>query len=198
MPQLNLERLDEFHAAWMQKANQARVETVAGMFDRFFALWIVYNRLYVEIAFKLASDKHPLSRVFGLQGRRRFAPSPDRMAATKVICAFCGPQIGYRLRNSLEISNVIEATLNSVEFGGFYLHENYETGEPDLHRDRKIISNARKGDVLALLELVYQARCNLFHGQKAYSETQRPLIEGMSSVLVVAIEEALSKLRQRN
>jgi len=58
-------------------------------------------------------------------------------------------------------------------------------------------STYEKAILVHFLELLYQARCNLFHGQKAYSEVQRPLLEGMIEVLVVTIEQVRASLRNR-
>lgn len=191
MPEVNLEKLDEFCEAWIAKADEADTGHIAGVFDRFFALWIVYNRLFEEAARTLAHEGHPWTRRFGRWANRPFAPAPDRASATQGIVFFCGRrELASAIAEHHGCQRALEAALRAIESGLLFLHENYETGEPDNERDRHLVERVRNGDLEALLALVYQARCNLFHGQKAYSEAQRPLLEGMIEVLLVVIGQA--------
>ncbi|MDY6946934.1 MAG: hypothetical protein SXG53_14555 [Pseudomonadota bacterium] len=200
MSELNLARLDEFCDAWLNRAAAVPQPSIADLFDQFFALWIVFNRIYEESARVLAASGHPSARVVVAIGKgRRFAPPPDRKSATVGVEALCGvAELRRRLYEDAESARAIERVLDVVASGRLHLHENYETGEPDFPRDQKLVAEARQGSPRALLELLYQARCNLFHGQKAYSEVQRPLLEGMIRVLRIVIDTARVKLRERH
>ncbi|WP_146680421.1 hypothetical protein [Oceanococcus atlanticus] len=200
MIEVNLQRLDEFCDVWLERATAVAQPSIENIFDQFFILWVVFNRIYAESARVLAAEGHSSARMFAFSqgGKRKFAPPPDRIAATRGVEAFCGvSELNRRLYEHEESAQAIETVLSVVESGMLYLHENYETGEPDFKRDRKLVAAARNGKPSALLELLYQARCNLFHGQKAYSESQRPLLEGMVIVLRIVIDASRSKLREQ-
>ncbi|AOE88107.1 hypothetical protein [Pseudomonas sp. TCU-HL1] len=193
MPEVNLERLNEFCEAWLRKA-QACDNSIAGVFDRFFALWIVFNRLYEESARILINENDQSIFRFRWKNKKPYGPPPDRMAATIFIVRFCGENT---LRSALTAARRMENALHFIESGQLYLHEDYTTGEPDYDRDQKLVQCSRQGDIQALMALIYQARCNLFHGQKAYSDAQRPLLEGMNEVLQIVIRCAQQKMQQR-
>lgn len=197
MTKVNRERLDQFCDAWLQKAHDSDRCVIAGVFDRFFALWIVFNRLYEEAAHILVRENDPIARRFPVRRQRLYRPPPDRFSATQGVVSFCGI---VTLRQALKESphyEDIEDALRCIERGEFHLHENYETGEPDCEEDMHLVQKSRQGDPIALLTLLYQARCNLFHGQKAYSESQRPLLNGMIAILSVTIERTREAMRQR-
>ena len=197
LPRLNLERIEEFCAAWIARAGEADTRHIAGVFDRFFALWVVYNRLYEAAARTLAQECHDWASAF-VRRNQPFRPLPDRMSATRGVILFCGRQrLAAAIAQHDGCSRMLEATLQAIDSGLLFLNEDYQTGEPDYAKDRELVGHVRKGDPGALLELLYQARCNLFHGQKAYSEVQRPLLEGMIEVLVVTIEQVRASLRNR-
>ncbi|MGE4451005.1 hypothetical protein [Castellaniella sp.] len=197
MFKVNLERLDDFCEAWIAKANRADTTSIDGVFDQFFSLWLVYNRLYEEAGRILVHERHPWSQAPGFNKRPPFMPMPDRQAAITGITFFCGASaLKSAIAKSCD-SQALDRTLRAIESGQFFLHENYATGEPDHEKDQALVRQAREGDAEALLALVYKARCNLFHGQKAYSEIQRPLLGGMIAVLVVVIEQARAKMRSR-
>lgn len=73
--------------------------------------------------------------------------------------------------------------IDAVENGPLYLHEDYDIGGPDQAKDEALIQHVRRKSAKHLLEFVYLARCNMFHGGKVFNEIQRPLIEGMVAVL---------------
>lgn len=199
MPEVNFDKLNEFCEAWIAKANEADPTHIGGIFDRFFALWIVYNRLYEEVARILARERHPLARRFMPRRHLPYAPPLDRVAATQGVMVFCGRQALHdALIGNADCQQALDATMWAIESGVFFLHEDYETGEPDHERDRQFVERARNGDLRSLLSLLYQARCNLFHGQKAYSEAQRPLLEGMIEVLVVIIDQVRVSMQNRD
>lgn len=198
MPGPNLEKLDEFCEAWIAKAHEADTRDIAGVFDRFFALWVVYSRLYEVVARTLAFERHPCARRFMPRRNQPFAPPPDRLSATRGVVFFCGQrELAEAVAEHEGCQQTLETTLWVIESGILFLHEDYETGEPDYERDRQLVQRARNGNLNALLSLMYQARCNLFHGQKAYSEAQRPLLEGMIEVLVVVIEQIRASMWNR-
>ena len=83
-----------------------------------------------------------------------------------------------------------------IENGDFYLHENYATGTPNRAEDRRIAREASGYNPKAILGLIYQARCNLFHGTKAFEEHQRVLLDNMSVILEFVTYRILKHLKR--
>lgn len=194
--ELNYEHLRSFIHIWLHKADSINTGPLEGVFDKFFTLWVAYNRLYEEAAHILIGRNHPLYRQFiARRGTRIFSPPPDRLAGIDGVEAFCNKAtLRQFLENSHSALYGIQNISEAISYGGFYIHTNYETGKPDTERDRTLINKALKGCSKSVLSIIYQARCNLFHGQKSFSENQRPLIEGMSSVIYVVIQCLLHRI----
>lgn len=211
---VNTRQLDIFCDSWLRKAksyerpfsgrflNHARrpatvncvegVEPLSRSFDRFTSLFVVYNRIYTE-AGKLLIRRglvrpHP---------RKRYAPPPDRESATSHILTFYGEA---ELRDEISADRKCQAAVGNfvrlIREGHFYLHEDYVTGLPDTARDLRLAEEAGTYSPQAILSLIYQARCNLFHGEKEFDEGQRVLLNNMSVALEFIVRRTLAKLRE--
>lgn len=199
MQELNFRALESFCAAWLRKAERADTDRLEGVFDRFFTLWVVFNRLYEEAGRTLAHQGHPIYRSFiNRRGPRHFAPPPDKISATKGIAVFVGKDLlRAHIQEDAEAMRGLDYIHDAIRYGMFYLHENHETGEPDTEKDLALVEKAIRGCVESTLTLIYQARCNLFHGQKAFTEAQRELLTGMSSILIKVIECSFQTIAER-
>ena len=199
MHQLNFEHLNAFCNAWIEKAEQTDIEPLSGVFDKFSTLWVVYNRLYEESGRQLVFANSPIYRQFiSNRGPSVYAPPPDKISATKGVVTYCGlanlrRQIFDNPNSTTSIQNIVE----SIASGMLYLHENNETGEPDHERDSRLVERVNNRCIESLLVLIYQARCNLFHGQKSFTESQRGLLVEMSSILVNVIHCLLESIEVR-
>ncbi|MDW0358381.1 hypothetical protein Q8G38_03530 [Halomonas venusta] len=198
MQELNFRALESFCTAWLQKAERIDTGPLEGVFDRFFTLWVVFNRLYEEAGRTLAHRGHPIYRSFvrsfvrsfiRRRGPRVFAPPPDKISATRGIVVFVGEdRLRAHIHEHARAMHGLEYIHDAIRYGMFYLHEDQVTGEPDTEKDLALVDKAIRGCVESTLTLIYQARCNLFHGQKAFTEAQRELLIGMSSILSQVIE----------
>ncbi|OOE82801.1 hypothetical protein BZG72_07295 [Salinivibrio sp. PR6] len=199
MQELNFRALESFCTAWLRKAERIDTEPLEGVFDRFFTLWVVFNRLYEEAGRTLAHRGHPIYRSFiKRRGPRVFAPPPDKISATKGITVFVGHhRLRAHIQGDAEAMRGLEYIHDAIRNGMLYLHENHETGEPDTEKDLVLVDKAIGGCVKSTLTLIYQARCNLFHGQKAFTEAQRELLIGMSSILIQVIECSFYAVAER-
>ncbi|MGE4529907.1 MAG: hypothetical protein AB7C98_01115 [Acidithiobacillus sp.] len=198
MQELNFKALNKFCTAWLQKAERVDMDSLEGVFDRFFTLWVVFNRLYEEAGRSLVHSGHPLYANFSAnRGSRIFIPPPDKVSATRGIIAFVGKdRLGEKIFSNNEATQGLNYIYDSILNRIFYIHENYETGDPDTEKDLALATKAINGSVESILILLYQTRCNLFHGQKSFTESQRDLLNGMSAILVQIIacsKEAIEK-----
>lgn len=183
--------LSSFCDGWLRKAQNYRTDRLADPFDEFFTLFVVYNRLYVEIGKVLIYERHSSVRRFLHQRRfvrqreniiKPIRPLPDKISAVELTAA-------YLKKNNL-LSQIIDTCeqeidylASSIENGSFYFNYDYENDVPDLERDRELAIGLRKGSVEPVLELIYVARCNMFHGSKEFHDIQRRLLSSMSGVL---------------
>jgi len=185
--------LPPFQTSMRQRVTQRRneISNLRHSFDRFMSLYIVFNRVYLEVGKLLVA----LGQV-RVSPSRRYAPLSDRITATSHVVDYYG---GAALRNDMRDDGTcraaIEALVELIRGHHFYLHEDYRTGSPDFDKDADLAKKARKYDPKAVLELIYQARCNLFHGEKAFEERQRILLDNMSIVLEFVTVRILAKLR---
>jgi len=184
---LSLEFKD-FYSAWMTKAKD-HDHSLASAFDRFYTLYVVYNRLYAEATFVLARNGG-----LNLSGRNTF---PDSKAATDYVVQFVGGQdIVASIENDLPARVALQRIVSG--FGTFHVCLDMVTGEPLPEADENLrnrlesANNATKAKAIA--ETVYKVRCNTFHGHKEFNEVQRELLEPICVILEKLIECVYGKL----
>lgn len=171
----------EFCKHWLVKAENYVPSQLQDAFDKFFTLFVAFNRLYVYTAIVAnqpnAREWRKVQRIFPeiigheILWRALTSPPNDDLALMRDLI---GPN-GYFFLISGADANTPNQEANS-----------------DLHR--------RLGDqsacvaVEALLEYLYKVRCNMFHGTKAYHIEQLQLLEPCNRYLARIISTALDSL----
>lgn len=190
----------EFYNTWMAKANEYGIEELRDCFDKFFTLFVVYNRLYAESTFALVR----MGRIFRLRRgtnntgtrRRNF---PDRKAATEYLQQYLGSD---HIMNQLESADNSVNALNKIctllKEGQFYIKLDVYSGNRQRSEDEKLLRNLMSTclglRVNAILDLVYSIRCNMFHGHKGFREVQIELLQPIIVILKSLIEIIFQKL----
>jgi hypothetical protein len=200
--------LAEFCHNWRAKADTCSGDNLRGAFDRFFTLWVVFNRLYAEATFRLARRGRVKER------RDRF---PDSLAATDYVLQYLGAkalthawesdrntsaalrEIADHLRESRFALN-LDANGNSSGLpsppsvhppGRFALHLDWK-GNPLPDADRELLASLgscnRCDRGKAGLKALYQIRCNMFHGHKGFEPVQLELLRPAILLLESTIE----------
>jgi hypothetical protein len=185
---LDLHSLDVFCDRWIQKSEQTSGDRLADAYDRFFALWVVYNRLYEEAARMMVAGRHSEFAKYGSKARRQYNPAPEGLSATRGVTMFCK-------RRLILPPESVAYIIQSIDEGRFYFHENYETEMPDFEKDKELAS---KRDAASILTLIYRARCNLFHGQKEFNSVQLDLLHHMSEILASVIGSLRERIDERH
>ena len=201
--------LKEFCLSWQKKANRykgagssSRNCLNAGRFpvseqlllsnsvDRFITTYTVYNRIYTEIGFLML-------RRGSIKGKKSepYRPLPDRESATQHTVRYYDAKLLKKdiLGNS-RWKESVDNLINAFNSGYLYFHIDYLTGTPDYVRDGEVFTKVREYNPFAIQELIYQARCNLFHGQKELICEQKPLLDSMSNFLSILNTQLLAKL----
>jgi hypothetical protein len=178
--------LETFCGSWHMKAN-AYAADVPGTYDKFFTLYVVFNRLYAEATFRLA--KRGLVRL-----RERF---PDANGAQDYVLQYC---TATRLINAWEhnpsTAQALHEIVEHLRQGRFALKLDMVTGDSRPEADRALLaameSRSRDRRAKAGLEALYAIRCNMFHGHKGFAPIQLDLLRPA----LLLLESTIHVLRQ--
>lgn len=175
------QELREFCERWFQKARGYQGQSIQECFDRFFTLFIVYNRLYTELTLSWARTKR-----IKLRGCL-----PDKKSATECVHEYLGTNhIWSNLQNDDECQQAVSKIRNLLENQVFVIKLDRLRGEPRPEEDLKLLNNLRSDnkqrEVSALLDIIYSVRCNMFHGHKGF--------DGVQTEILVPVNILLNKL----
>lgn len=190
----------EFYHAWMTKAAEYGTEELRDCFDKFFTLFVVYNRLYAEVTFTLVRKRRipRIERAINNPGtiRRIF---PDRMAATQYLQQYLRSiDIINHLESDNATVNAINTICNLLENQQFYVKLDAFTGARQRSEDERLLRNLQSTNrgfrASAILDLVYSIRCNMFHGHKGFQGVQIELLQPVTTILERLIKLIFQKL----
>lgn len=164
--------LQEFCERWLQKAREYNGQNVRDCFDKFFTLFVAYNRLYAELTYFLAR-----------KGRVRLQGNsiPDGRAAKQFVHQYLGTNyVWSSLQNDRACIEAIETIDDLVDHQVFAIKLDRLRGEPRRQEDLRLL-NALRSDkqyrkVEAILDIIYSIRCNMFHGHKDFHEVQTQIL----------------------
>jgi hypothetical protein len=175
----------DFYANWRQKA-EGYVDDggIQWAFDRFFTLYVIYNRLYAELTFEMAR-----AGTINLEKRDRF---PDAEAAKDYVRQRIGCRTLMELLDkdpdcSGAIQAVIELLTGPVEDRQFAINLRMIDGETQRDEDIKHLAKFQSHNsnerAEAVLQFIYAVRCNLFHGHKSFERVQLAVIRPANVLL---------------
>jgi len=214
---------EKFYERWMQKVHD-QPDGKYQIFDKFIALYIIYNFLYVE-AFRLMQNENSpsIKREYRQENQDKSTQNssrfPDELAATRYIIDFLGGAKEFCHTMKLDGSqtrddlNNLRQLVNRDQRNVVKLTRPFKfkicldsfTGEGDLEADKKLAESLLKDNkqelALAVLKMIYQVRCNLFHGRKGLdtpenSAKPQDLLKPLCSILEDLVEELFSKLKK--
>lgn len=194
---INIPAFHQFSSRWLTKASRYRGQNLSHAFDRFFTLFVVYNRAYDEAArFVLATNPEIFNPWSKLKPRRPLLVTNlgDKLKATQGIMKFCGPSLRSNVFSDVTVLNALEELESLVADHRFYFFFDRDTGAPQPDRDLLALRNARAGTVIGALELLYQLRCNLFHGQKAFEQQQLSVLLPANVILDAVVRHVVEQV----
>ena len=184
---------------WRNKAKFYDVENEDQLFDKFFSLYVVYNALYVETtaylhrkAIKEGKDEYKLED----------DSFPDKQAATKYVLELLKSK---SLMDSLEQTHNTKQAIGQLKMlidrnsdADFCICLDPVFGKPQLDKDKELeqmlSSQSTDERARAILEVIYQVRCNMFHGRKNLEPVQKKILVPLSALLEKIIEKLYHKL----
>lgn len=188
------EGFERFYRGWTDKAARITDSTRDNCFDKFFTLFVIYNRLYAEATYYLArEDKIELSETDFF---------PDTKAAKVYVGTFLDEQnILDAFENDSDTKEALEELVAILQEQRFAVSLKLPYARHDAKRDRKLLENLQSTDPVtrarAILQYIHCVRCNTFHGSKNYDRFQeealRPvitLIMKLNSMLYEKLQSA--------
>lgn len=199
---VNATAFRDFTSRWLAKASRYRAQTLSHTFDRFFTLFVVYNRAYDEAARLVLAKSPNLYEPKGPYTRRTrpvfVSNIGDRLKATKGVVDFCGSS----MRTEVFSNEVVLAALAELERlvadNRFYFFFDRDTGTPRPDLDLAALRNVRIGTVVGALEVLYQLRCNLFHGQKEFEQHQLAVLRPANEILNAVVRHLVRQVLIRS
>lgn len=173
--------LKKFYKSWSGKAKSCE-ESLEGYFDKFFTLYVIYNRLYAEATFELARNE---KSDVDLANKNYF---PDKKAATDYTKDYLGSK---NIIESLQSDSATQDALKTIEdiikHHKFNIKLHLVEGTPQRDEDLKLLKHLRSTHTdlkaKAVLELIYAIRCNMFHAHKGFYPAQEELLKPMIKLL---------------
>lgn len=176
------QEFSEFYTSWLQKANQYTDNDIRSCFDKFFTLFVVYNRLYAEATFRLAQTE---GSGINLDNWNTF---PDPVAAKEYLANYIGARnLINGLRSDPRCVTALQSLEQLLQNQRFNIKLNLLTGTPQPDEDvillTKLRSRSNSVKALAILDTIYSIRCNMFHGHKGFHEVQLELLIPITTLL---------------
>lgn len=180
--------LRTFCNRWLEKSDKYG-ESTEDIFDKFFSLYVVYNAIYFEITIELIN-----SRSIGKN------QNWDKVSAVENIPIYVGQKkLSDTLFNMIKDINVM---IGLIKDNTFYISTKNDNHTANHERDQEMIDNIETFCALqnkknqkrfneAVLELIYGARCNMFHGKKEFKDQQIDLLIPMNNILEMIIKDLL-------
>lgn len=183
----------KFVTDWLTKANQIQLRLPATYFDKFFTLYVAYNRLYAEATFTLSRNGQ-----INISNRTRF---PDTKAATDYILQFMGAEDFISEITKDETSlKALEEIIRLIQEECFYIKLDMITGDSQRECDIKLLEELKSTNKCikgkAILQTFYSIRCNMFHGHKGFDKVQIEILKPTIILLRKTITIALDKLKR--
>lgn len=183
------QEINEFCNNWLQKAENIKGDNLQDYFDKFFTLFVVYNRLYVEMTYRLSNS-----------GNVKLGNSfPDRKAAVDYSVQFLtSTRIDNAFKNddnTVKAINDLKKIIVDKEFN-IKLHLVTAEAQPKKDADllKRMNSNQTNIRICAILDYIYSIRCNIFHAQKGYHNRQKKVLKPTIIILNKMIEILFIKL----
>ena len=141
-----------FIQSWQEKADGIEPTDIDGCFDRFFTLYVIYNRLYAEVTFILARGGQ-----LNLSKRTSF---PDKEAATCYVKKYLKSTVILDgIQGDDEAKKALDKIIKLIDEETFFIRLNMVTGAPERELDEKLLGELKSEDrgkkVTAVLEIIY-------------------------------------------
>ena len=175
----------EHYNNWNTKVNGITGDDLGSIFDRYMTLFVIYNNLYNEVPAALIVKGIPVpNQIY------------DIKKATEYVVKFLGAS---EILNNLHDNNCdadVQTIIDIIHNEEFHIKLNH--GQHHRNEDLKILKNLRSANdankAVALLQVCYYVRCNMFHGSKDFHDRQRRLLMPLTNIMRATIVQLFNAL----
>ncbi|MFZ1610314.1 MAG: hypothetical protein WAT52_04545 [Chitinophagales bacterium] len=175
----------EYIKTWTKKLSSYKGDDLQTLFDKYTALFTLYNRLYNE-SYRILKTKNQLTKP-------RYS---DFDKGTKLVIEFnTANDIINRLKennNFTDIAIIADLIRNDI------FHINLADGVSKKDIDIELMNNLESDNpglkAQAALSTIYNIRCNIEHGEKHFKEHQRLILEPLIRILETVVNLQIEKL----
>jgi hypothetical protein len=183
---------NDFYRGWSEKAQRIDLLDLTDYFDKFFTLFVIYNRLYAEATFYLWRQ--------GAISPARSDSFPDSKAAKEYVGTFLGEEnIVTALESDSNTRDALGSLVAILQEGHFAISLRMPDASPQRSRDERLLQNLQSADPVvktrAVLEFIHCIRCNTFHGSKSYDQVQIEVLLPVVTILTRLNSMLYEKLR---
>ncbi len=192
-PRLNFligirENFNEFYNSWWtNKCQNYRGDRLSDYYDIFFSRFVTFNSLYNTIIYtkeNLGLLKRETDKKHKIKER-----GDKQKAITLMSKELTDSQLDILLEKS-EIITCVANLINIIESEKFVI--THKAGrqfpEDDLLMLTKLKHIDKEVRYIGILELLYNIRCNLFHGSKGYRLDQIELLKPINEILFYLVD----------
>jgi len=128
----------------------------------------------------------------------QFVPSRlyDNKMATEIVVQLLDHKNQLSFISNSQINNDVSSIIDLIDREVF--HIKLQNGKSQRNEDLKILTDLRSNNInkksIAMLKIIYNVRCNIFHGSKDFQEYQRQLIEPLTNILTIVISDLYNEL----
>jgi hypothetical protein len=189
--------LTEFYQRWRSKARDYKSDSLVDYFDKFFTLYVIFNRIY-SVALAVLHEKGQLNDLVELGKIEKLKKNKlvdDNVAAT--IC------IAYFLREDL--AEIVAENKSEIEEFDLLIDKHIFNidlfyGKPQRDKDLELLKGLRSNNELevveSLLKILYNIRCNVFHAEKGYNNEQKFVLGPCNNTLERLVDRLIVKLEK--
>lgn len=177
----------DYIETWTKRISSYSGDDLGTLFDKYTALFTLYNRLYNE-SFNRMKENELLSKP-------RYS---DFEKATKLVVEFNSANaIIDRLKNKDNFSDIeIIADLIREDVFHINLADGVSKKDIDIELMENLENDKPSIKAQAAVSAIYNVRCNMQHGEKHFEEHQRMLLEPLIRILETIVELQIENLTE--
>jgi hypothetical protein len=188
-------QLIEFYQRWRSKSRDYKGDNLVDYFDKFFTLYVIFNRIY-SVSIAVLHETGQLNELVELGKIEKLKKNrlvDEHVAATTCIAYFLKEDLAAVLtENKSEIEEfdlLIDQHIFNIDL--FY-------GKPQREKDLELLDGLRSKNeftkVVSLLRILYNIRCNVFHAEKGYNNEQKFVLGPCNNVLERLVDRLIKRL----
>jgi hypothetical protein len=189
--------LNEFYHRWRIKSRDYKADSLVDYFDKFFTLYVIFNRIY-SVAIAVLHETGQLNDLVELGKIEKLKKNrlvDDNVAATTCIAYFLKEELGDVVADNKSEIEEFDLLIDQhiFNFDLFY-------GKPQRNKDLELLEGLRSKNefekVESLLRILYNVRCNVFHAEKGYNNEQKFVLGPCNNVLERLVDRLATKLEK--